>query len=139
MCSRTSSQASQFSKQNPPTVSRHSNIGPYRPDIRDERGKHLSGRVTTIGITPRRGDIIRYIYTKLDRIEPRRRRTSRRIFPKIFRNCGCAQKQRRSGSYPKLSIDPLTDVHSHPAIPDLDNPNTSLIRMNFYEFQIPLH
>ena len=25
-------------------------------------------------------------------------------------------------------------VHSHPAIPDLDNPDTSLIRMNFYEF-----
>jgi len=37
-----------------------------RPHIQDEIGKRLSGRVVTIRITPRRGDIIRYLHSRLD-------------------------------------------------------------------------
>ena len=37
-----------------------------RPHIQDEIEKRLSGRVTTIRITPRRGDIIRYLHNRLD-------------------------------------------------------------------------
>ena len=37
-----------------------------RPHIQDEIGKRLSGRVKTVRITPRRGDIIRYLRRKLD-------------------------------------------------------------------------
>jgi len=37
-----------------------------RPHIQDEIKKRLSGRVVTIRITPRRGDIIRYLHSRLD-------------------------------------------------------------------------
>ena len=37
-----------------------------RPHVQDEIGKRFSGRVTTIRITPRRGDIIRYLHSRLD-------------------------------------------------------------------------
>ena len=37
-----------------------------RPHTQDEVGKRLSGRVTTIRITPNRGDIIRYLHNRLD-------------------------------------------------------------------------
>ena len=37
-----------------------------RPHIQEEIGKRLSGRVTTIRITPRRGDIIRYLCSRLN-------------------------------------------------------------------------
>ena len=37
-----------------------------RPHIRDEIEKRLSGRVTTMCITPRRGDIINYLHSRLD-------------------------------------------------------------------------
>ena len=37
-----------------------------RPHIQDEIGKRLSGRVTAIRITPKRGDIIRYLHNRLD-------------------------------------------------------------------------
>ena len=34
--------------------------------IRDEIEKHLSGKLATICIAPIRGDMIRYLYTRLD-------------------------------------------------------------------------
>jgi len=37
-----------------------------RPHIQDEIGKRLSGRLATIRITPKRGDIIRYLHSRLD-------------------------------------------------------------------------
>ena len=37
-----------------------------RPHIQDEIGKCLSGRVKTVRTTPRRGDIIRYLRSRLD-------------------------------------------------------------------------
>ena len=37
-----------------------------RPHIQDEIGNRLSGRVATIRISPRRGDIIRYLHSRLD-------------------------------------------------------------------------
>jgi len=37
-----------------------------RPHIQDEIGRRLSGRVTTMRITPRRGDIISYLRSRLD-------------------------------------------------------------------------
>ena len=37
-----------------------------RPHIRAEIGKRLSGRVTSISITPRRDDIISYLHSRLD-------------------------------------------------------------------------
>jgi len=37
-----------------------------RPHVRDEVWKRLFGRVLTIPITPRRGDIIRYLHSRLD-------------------------------------------------------------------------
>jgi len=37
-----------------------------RPQVHDEIRKRLSGRVTTIRITPRRGDIIRYLHSRLE-------------------------------------------------------------------------
>ena len=37
-----------------------------RPHIQDEIGNRLCGRVATIRITPRRGDIIRYLHNRLD-------------------------------------------------------------------------
>jgi len=37
-----------------------------RPHVRDEIEKRLPGRVATIRITPRRGDMIRYLRSKLD-------------------------------------------------------------------------
>ena len=36
-----------------------------RPHIQDEVEKRLSERVTTISITPKRGDIIRYLHNRL--------------------------------------------------------------------------
>jgi len=37
-----------------------------RPHIRAEIGKHLDGKVTSVSITPRRGDIISYLRTRLN-------------------------------------------------------------------------
>ena len=37
-----------------------------RPHIQDEIGKRLSGRVTTIRITPKRDDIISYLHSRLN-------------------------------------------------------------------------
>ena len=37
-----------------------------RPHIQDEVVRHLSGNVTAIRITPKRGDIIRYLHNRLD-------------------------------------------------------------------------
>ena len=37
-----------------------------RPHIRDEIEKRLSGRLVTMCITPRRGDIISYLRARLD-------------------------------------------------------------------------
>jgi len=37
-----------------------------RPHIQAEIGKRLSGRVTSVSITPRRGDILSYLHSKLD-------------------------------------------------------------------------
>ena len=37
-----------------------------RPHIQDEIGRRISGRVTTIRITPRRGDVVGYLRTKLN-------------------------------------------------------------------------
>jgi len=36
-----------------------------RPHIRDEIGRRISGKVTTIRIAPKRGDIIGYLRAKL--------------------------------------------------------------------------
>ena len=37
-----------------------------RPQIRPEVGRRLAGKVTSLSISPRRDDVIRYLHTRLD-------------------------------------------------------------------------
>ena len=77
-----------------------------RPHISDEIGKRLSGRVKTVRITPRRGDIIRYLHSRLDEdtvpdaMDSSLEADILKKFPKIFQKC-----RWHSERYLKLSTD----------------------------------